>query len=297
MKHFSTKKFLAALALGGAIVFAGTTPAAQATVEISAVVKMQSKVVNWNKGSDSEVLAVGIGRPDSRGLVLSREAAIMAAQRNLVGVINGLQIDSDTTMKEFLIEHDTVTRKISGILQGAQVVEEDTTSDGGYYVVMRVPLYGKGSISAAVMPEIIPDTPEPFEEVTETELNSSELQTLQTVTYTGVIVDASGLGLDTTFSPVIYDTNGRAIYGVKNLSNSKEIISHGMVSYSTSLQDNAACDRAGSNPLIVKAVEIRGGANSVNEVNCVVSVEDGDKILLANEKSHMLENCAVVFVK
>lgn len=291
-----TKKILATLALGG-MIFAGTLPAAQATVEISTVVKMEAKVINWNKGSDSDILAVGIGRPDPRGMALSREAAVMAAQRNLVGIIQGLSIDSDTTMEDLLIGRDTVKRKISGILRGAQIVEEDSTSDGGYYVIMRVPLFGQGSIAAAVMPEIIPDTPEPFEQVTETELNPSELQTLQTVTYTGVIVDASGLGLDTTFSPVIYDTNGRAIYGVKNLTNDGEIISRGMVSYSTSLQDNVACDRAGSNPLIVKAVEVRGGANSANQVNCVVSVEDGDKILLANEKSHMLDKRAVVFVK
>ena len=291
-----TKKFLAALALGG-MIFAGTLPAAQATVEISTVVKMEQKVINWNKGSQSEILAVGISRPDPRGLALSREAAIMAAQRNLVGIIKGLQIDSETTMEDLLIGRDTVKRKISGILRGAQIVEEDSTSDGGYYVIMRVPLFGQESIAAAVMPEIVPDNPEPFEQVTNTELNQSELQTLQTVTYTGVVVDASGLGLETTFSPVIYDSNGRAIYGVKNLTNDSEIISRGMVSYSTSPQDDIARERAGSSPLIVKAVEVRGGSNSVNQVNCVVSVEDGDKILLANEKSHMLDKCAVVFVR
>ncbi|MBQ6758329.1 MAG: hypothetical protein IJP42_04490 [Selenomonadaceae bacterium] len=46
--------------------------------------------------------------------------------------------------------------------------------------------------------------------------------------YTGLIVDATGLGLDETFSPVIYDIN---IYGVKNLQ-PEVIISMGMVSYS-----------------------------------------------------------------
>ncbi|MBQ4495381.1 MAG: hypothetical protein II968_06395 [Selenomonadaceae bacterium] len=46
--------------------------------------------------------------------------------------------------------------------------------------------------------------------------------------YTGLIVDATGLDLDETFSPVIYDIN---IYGVKNLQ-PEVIISMGMVSYS-----------------------------------------------------------------
>ncbi len=296
MKHFNLKKIPAAIALGGVLIFGGTAPAAEATVEISAVMKMETKIVNWNRGSDSEILALGIGRPDPRGMALSREAAIMSAQRTLLGTIQGLLIDSETTMEDFLIGRDTVTRKIKGILRGAQIVEEDSISDGGYYVIMRVPLYGQNSIASAIVPELTAYSPQPFAQVAETDLSPSEVQTLQTISYSGVVVDASGLGLDETFSPVIYDTNGRAIYGIKNL-NPDEIISRGMVSYSTALQDQIARDRAGSNPLIVKAVEVRGGQNSVNKVNCVVSVEDADKILLANERSHMLDTCAVVFVR
>lgn len=296
MKNFSAKKFLAALVIGGAIVLAGTAPAAEATVEISAVVKMQSKVVNWNKGAQSDIVAIGIGRPDPRGLALAREAAIMSAQRTLVGIVQGLRIDSDTTMEELLIGRDNVNRKIAGILRGAQIIEEDTTSDGGYYVMMRVPLYGQDSIAAAIVPEIAPSKPEPFAAVTQTDLAPAEVQSLQTTTYTGVVVDTSGLGLDETFSPVIYDTNGRAVYGIENLQ-PDAIISMGMVSYSNSINDQISRDRAGNMPLVVKALEIRGGQNSVNRVNAVVSVEDADRILMANQNSHMLERCAVVFVK
>ena len=105
------------------------------------------------------------------------------------------------------------------------------------------------------------------------------------------------MGLTETFSPVIYDTNGRAIYGIENLQNDALIISEGMVSYSNSINDATAIQRAGNSPLIVKAVSVRGGNNSVNKVNVVISATDADKILLANQKMHMLENCAVVFVK
>lgn len=62
-------------------------------------------------------------------------------------------------------------------------------------------------------------------------------------------------------------------------------ISKGMVEYYNDLHTATVNSRAGSNPLVVKAVSVRGGANSVNPVNVVVSVEDGDKILYANEKS------------
>ena len=102
------------------------------------------------------------------------------------------------------------------------------------------------------------------------------------------------MGTEETFSPVIYDTEGRAIYGIDNL-NPDAVIENGMVSYSETVDDEIAKSRAGDNPLTVKAVEMRGGENSTNKVNAVVSVEDADKILLANEQTQILENCAVVF--
>ena len=112
--------------------------------------------------------------------------------------------------------------------------------------------------------------------------------------YTGVIIDASGLGLEPTFSPVIYDDGGRVIYGVENLQYDA-VINEGMAGYSQSV--NEGTERAGSNPLIVKATQVRGGGNSTNKVNVVVSVEDADKILLVNENSQVLKRCAVVFVR
>ena len=114
--------------------------------------------------------------------------------------------------------------------------------------------------------------------------------------YTGVIVDASGMGLKPSFSPVIYDTSGRAIYGVSNI-NYDRAIERGMVGYAGSLYDAQTLPRIGGSPLVVKAVQVRGGNNSTNPVNVVVSVEDGDRILAANQQSQMLTNGAVVFVR
>ena len=249
--------------------------------------------INWNKGSDSDITAIGISRPDNRGMAMSREAAIMAAQRNLIGIVKGMSIDSETTMRDLIIESDVVNRKITGTLRGAQIVEENSMPDGGYYVKMRVPIYGvSDSIASAVLPALVSDTPKPFEKPTASA--GLEVTEAQSAGYTGVIVDASGLGLEPTFSPVIYDTNGRAIYGIENLQYDA-IITEGMVGYSQSVSEGA--DRAGANPLIIKAVQVRGGGNSTNQVNAVVSVEDADRILMANESSRMLDRCAVVFVR
>lgn len=295
MKKFN-KKILAGLALGGIVIFGGVNfnPVLAANTNAIANVAVNQSRIDWNEGY---MVAYGVGRVDKRGMAMIREAAVMAAQRNLVGMIKGLSIDSETTMRDLIIESDVVNRKITGVLKGAEVIDEGKNPDGSYYVGMRVSIYGAGdSLASVVIPEIAPEFPKPFETVTQTELPSADVETFRNLTYTGVVVDASNLGLQETFSPVIYDTNGRAVYGLNNLDRDM-VINKGMVDYYDVLQEATVGGRTGSNPLVVKAVSVRGGGNSVNPVNVIVSVEDADRILLANENSHMLEDCAVSFVR
>ena len=166
--------------------------------------------------------------------------------------------------------------------------------DGAYRVVMSMPMYGTQGLASAIMPAIrdnMPPTPPP-------PVISATITTQIQMggTYTGVIVDAGGMGLKPSFSPVIYDTNGRAIYGVSNI-NYDQAISQGMVGYSSSVSAAQTLPRVGATPLVIKAVQVRGGNNSTNPVNVVVSVDDGDRILAANQQSQMLMNGAVVFVR
>ena len=70
--------------------------------------------------------------------------------------------------------------------------------------------------------------------------------------YTGLIVDCRGLGLKPVMSPVIKNDNGQKIYGYKNLDYDK-IIEIGMVAYTSDINSVA---RAGSNPLVVRALKV-----------------------------------------
>ena len=301
---YSNKNLLAAIVLGLSMSLTTVVPAFADNTDVSVQVNVQQNAkgsVNWDKGSDADVEAWGVGLPPvnmpaNRGAALARRAAIVDAYRQLAETIQGVQVDAETTMRDLAIESDVVNTKISALVKGARVVEEFANEDGSYSVKLAIPLYGVKSVAAVAVPEAQKAIlPEKAPEISESYVPAPEVKA-EAASYTGVIVDAAGLGLEGTFSPVIYDVNGRAIYGMRNIDKDFAI-SHGMVEYSNDLQAASANSRAGANPLVVKAVSVRGGGNSVNPVNVVVSVEDGDKILYANEKSSMLENKAVVFVK
>lgn len=279
------------------------TESASANVEVNVQVQQNTKgSVNWDKGAEADVEAIGIGLPPEnmgvRGNILARRAAVVDAQRNLAEMIQGVQIDSETVMENLVITSDVVRSKVSAMVKGARIVDEGVNADGSYFVKIRVPMYGvTNSIASVALPEIRDNMEaEPLPEITDSTLSESDVKDVQRAAYTGVVINATGMGLEPTFSPVVYDVNGRVVYGIRNLDYDKAI-SQGMVEYASSLEKATHGSRAGDNPLVINAVGVRGGKNSVNKVNVVVSVEDGDRILLASEKSGILQNCAVVFVR
>ncbi len=106
--------------------------------------------------------------------------------------------------------------------------------------------------------------------------------------FTGLVVDCRGLGLNCAMSPVIKNKKGEAIYGHKNLDYDL-IISKGMVSYT---MDINSYDRAGSKPLVVKAIRLENFNG-----NPVISVADANRVLIENKKAGFLDQMNVVFVK
>ena len=308
--NMHNKGLIAAAVLGLALSFSNvySTPAIAAPAETSVSVNVhvqQEAAIDWTKGAESAATATGLGFPPdnvgNRGHVLARRAAIVDAYRLLAETIQGVQIDSDTTIESMVLQSDTVKARVAALIKGARIVDEGANEDGSYFVKVSVPLFGVGkSVANAVLPEATKNVvSQPAAKVDEktTPLTKEEIKEVRSVTYTGVIVDASGMGLEPTFSPVIMDTNGRVIYGMQNIDKDMAI-SQGMVEYATDLQTaTGGTTRAGANPLVISATTVKGGVNSVNPVNVVVSVEDGDKILLANEQADMFGKCAVVFVK
>ena len=257
-----------------------------------------------NKGDldwdNEKVIAVGYGlaplnSTPAQGRIMARRSAIVNAQREALDFIKGASIDAETVV-ENLFASDKVSSRVDGVVRNARIIEEGLQDDGSYFVKISVPLYGAtGSVASAVLPSVRSSAmPTPF--LAPSPTVSPAVHATAQETYTSVIIDASGLGLKPTFSPVVYDAAGRAIYGASNI-NPDLAISKGMVSYASSLGAAKGIARASSNPLVIKAVQAKGGANANNLVNVVVSADDAERILIANEKSNILSTASVIFIR
>ncbi len=261
-----------------------------------------NNTVDWEKGVVRATgLATGSTKIKNKGLqrAQAKRAARMDAQRNLAEAVAGVQIDSESTMQDLMLVNDIVKTRVSATIKGMSEIDEPKYyDDGTCEITLEMPLYGQNqSVAEAAFIPLQGRERVPFPQPTNPSITidvdvNTVVGGVAGGKYTGLIVDCSGLGLEAVMSPVIKNNNNVAIYGAQNLDIDR-VIENGMASYAHNASDSVSRARAGSHPLVVKAVKAEG----IIKGNPVVSVADSDKILIANQSDMFLDNCAVVFVK
>jgi len=272
--------------------------------------------IDWSSSTitvEGSGIAPEYAKTSAQARLLARRAAIADAQRNLAEAVSGVNVNGDTTVENLMVTSDVVKTRVSAIITGARVVEEQAM-DGAYVVKMSMPIFGaSNSLAGAVLQQ--PATRESFPSAVADVMASQPLSPadygLSTTPaaplgrnanssaaaapsgeaiggYTGLIVDCRDLGLKPVMSPVIRNEQGTPIYGYKNLDYQK-VIAKGMAAYVTNASQ---ATRAGSNPLIVKAVAIEN-----HNGDPVLSVADANRVLVENGATGFLDQTNVVFLR
>lgn len=214
--------------------------------------------VDWTQGW---IQVTGYGIPpdnattEAQGKGLARRAAIMDAQRGLLEVIQGIQVDAHSTMLN-LMANDAVRTAVSGTLQYAQTIEGSDKwtvpekrflfffkrpgdwREGEYQIKLQ---YNLDQLLLCVYPE-------------GNAINiGGESSEAQACDYTGVVIDARGLGIQPSLFIKLVDPQG-------NLA--AEAVAAAYVpsaGYKLSIPDASVeiaknDPRVGDNPLEIKAL-------------------------------------------
>jgi len=113
------------------------------------------------------------------------------------------------------------------------------------------------------------------------------------ISYTGLIVDASGLGARPAMSPrLLVDPEGNEIYGPQSVD--REVAMNiGFAGYASSVDRAKGLDkRLGENPMVVKATGCSGG----RKTDLLLSKDDASTLYDANLDRNFLKDCKVVMV-
>jgi hypothetical protein len=270
------------IALTLLIFVAGSAPA-QLVGSVKDVVEPtgSSGKVDWTTGV---ITAVGIGAPPAQpanaaqARAMAERAAQVVAYRNLLEAIKGVRVDSTTTVENFMVSSDVIKTEVSGIIQGATVMDKKYMSDGSVEVTVGMKL--TGALADALLPKG-PATP--------AGMTGALTPGATGQIYTGLIVDARGLGIRPAMAPKILNEDGKEVYGSAWISRDYAV-REGMVGY---LKDPAAAQanpRVTDKPLMVKALKVAGDGR----VDMVISNADAATLQSASQNLSMLEKCRVI---
>jgi hypothetical protein len=322
--------------------------------------------INYNAGV---VKATGYGAPPADGVAgTPAQAKLMAlgaaradALRTLAMAVSSIQVTSETTVKNYVLQKDEIKTSLSAILKSPRIVSESMQADGTAVVVLELPLYGANSIASAVMPEVCrrsrhrehqpTDNNEPesnsVDSAAPAAVDNAEPSTFSTSgvriasaapaggagadangnfhgparpairlappiphrikpwpggepgltpksdngPFTSVLIDCRGLNVEAIMSPKIYDSTGREVYGTVRVT-PEYAIETGIISYPRSMAEALQSARAGTHPLIVRAIRTADRFR----FNPVISMEDADRILAANNRDRFLEQTRVILL-
>ena len=253
------------------------------------VTQLDNGSINY---SDQSITAVGIGFVPTNA-VNAGQARRMAlriakqdAMRQLIEIVNGVTLTSETTMSGAMVD-DVINTKVRGFIRGARPVGQPKyLSDTSVEMEYSVPMSG---ISDIILPPV--SVPTPNQPGSDNASAAPGGDATQAGGVTGVIIDARGLKARPAMAPQILDQNGNAIYGPGKYSR-KYAVENGVVGYSKTLEAAQKDQRVVGNPIVVKGVGIAG----TNRTDITISNADVSKINMANRNYKVLNDCRVLIL-
>ncbi len=246
----------------------------------------QEGVVDWTAGI---VTASGIGFPppdavnSTQARLLAKRAAQSVAYRNLLEAFTAIRVDSTTTVKNHITTSDEIQLKVQGMVEDAKIINERQLEKSGYEITLQMKLTGRVSETfapkdALPVKRIVPETP-------------PALRPKAGGPYTGLVVDARGMGVRPALIPRILTEDGQEAYSQSYVL-AKYRQSQGIAAY---VSDPAAArthPKVTDNPLFVKALRPVGNSHT----DLVISNAAAQTIHGVKDHFEFLEKAQVIVI-
>lgn len=197
----------------------GRNSQTQGDIDINAIASNSKPIVtpkpngsvNW---TDQFIEAKGYAAIDTSktknlgaAKAMATRGAVVVAQRNLLEIIKGVNVTSETTVKDMITEGDYIYSRVDGVIKGAQMVGDPIEKDGMIEVKMRVPIYERKGLASALYNDIHPDSTNVSPVMQEKMSKEVQDQVLN-----GLAFKLNGKTLDPSMFPVVVDENGKLVF-------------------------------------------------------------------------------------
>ena len=188
------------------------TPVGQISVPGEVQELVPGGAIDWS-GMTARARGTGVLDPGNsnrdQAWQMAERAATVVAQRNLLEIIKGVRVDSDTRVQDYMAEYDTVYRRVEGIVKDARPrgpARYDSLG-GTVEVELECDLYGEAGVENALMS--LPAAGPPSSAVSAGGLSDRAHEFLRQ--YSGLVLDGGNSGLKPSLFPKIYDESGNLL--------------------------------------------------------------------------------------
>ena len=102
-------------------------------------------VIDQNPHRSAFIEAIGIGGADTtlatetQRKALSRDAAIVKAQYELLSMVKGVELEGGVTVSRELEKDSKLEARLKETIRGAEILKSEYTADNGCVVTLRLP--------------------------------------------------------------------------------------------------------------------------------------------------------------
>jgi len=228
--------------------------------------------------------AINAGQARRSALRISKQDAL----RNLVEIVNGVVVTSETTVSGAMFD-DEIKTQVKGVIRGAgQVGDPKYLSDTSVEVTYQVKMSG---ISEVLIPPAMVLAAPGGTEAIKNEPVFEKTTTSSSGDITGIIIDAKGLKVRPALAPKVINKDGGIVYGPGDYSR-EYAVTQGVVGYSKTIESAKKDSRVKGNPLVIKAT----GVSGQNSTDVIIGNDDIKRVGSANTSYDVLNDCRIIIL-
>lgn len=249
------------------------------------ITKFETGTVNWTTGM---VTASGKASPANQSPASKESVSLYAkaeAVKNILETLKQIKINNELTVNDYASKSVVILAGLEKTAREAMVSKQIYTSALSLEITLETSLFG--GFLQLVLPEEIRQIPK-----INPEFNPNILPVIGKSPYSGLVIDARGLGIEPVLDPVIVSEQGHEVYSSVFISR-EFAVQNGICKYVCNLDQAVQDKRIGDNPMVIKGLRKEGSKNAT----IVISMSDYLALEKTTERHAFLNECRVIIVR
>jgi len=217
---------------------------------------MPNGEIDWS-GNTIRATGTGVLDPNNPNVAQARlmaeRAAVVVAQRNLLETAQGVKVNSETRVENFMTTYDVIYTRVEGVVKNARQLGPSIYNEemGTVEVELEMQIHSTNGLSGALAAALgSPDA------------TSAAIMSPQTrdfmEQYSAIVFDGSQAGLTPSMYPKIYDANGNLLLDTSNYSQYLGSAGDTAMQFISDVEQILSQPAFAQNPFVVNVSQVAG---------------------------------------